>query len=189
MTSGRYWLSPFSNSSRDNPLCDDSESIWSAPSALARSPGAICLLGPLLTHELAASPWPFCWNWFSRSPRPPLSTSLRPPPPGRLAVTLPGNFGGAEGDDGAAPGWLPPKCLTAFQASSPRIAMVIGDIPPPSDCALGVLGPRGPFCMPLSTSSKPIAVSSHALAPPRNITVAHDGYKAHPEPPLRDHAL
>ena len=28
--------------------------------------------------------------------------------------------------------------------------------------ALGVLGPRGPFCMPLSTSSKPIAVSSHS---------------------------
>src|SRR5882724_3961196 len=176
MTSGRYWLSPFSNSSRDNPLCEDSESTWSAPSALARSPGAICLFGPLLTHELAVSPWPFCWNWLSRSPRPPLSTlpaappasrpprpplrmSLRPPPPpGRLAVTLPGSFGGAEGADGAAPGWLPPKCLTAFQASSARIAMVIGDIPlllllEPSDGVLGALGPRGPFCMPLSTSS------------------------------------
>ena len=45
--------------------------------------------------------------------------------------------------------------------------MVMGDIPLPLDCVLGVLGPRGPFCMPLSTSSKPIVVSSHASAPPR----------------------
>ena len=36
--------------------------------------------------------------------------------------------------------------------------MVIGDIPP-LPCALGLLGPRGPFCMPLSTSSKPMVVS------------------------------
>jgi hypothetical protein len=47
-----------------------------------------------------------------------------------------------------------------FQASSARIAMVMGDIPLPLDCVLGVLGPRGPFCMPLSTSSKPMVVSS-----------------------------
>ena len=85
------------------------------------------------------------------------------PPPGRLAVTLPGSLGGA--GCGAAPGWLPPKCLTAFQASSARIAMVIGDMPPPSDCALGLLGPRGPFCMPLSTSSKPMVVSCRVSAP------------------------
>ena len=38
--------------------------------------------------------------------------------------------------------------------------MVMGDIPPPASFALGVLGPRGPFCMPLSTSSKPMVVSS-----------------------------
>src|SRR4051812_5605070 len=126
----------------------------------------------------------------SRPPRPPLRRSLRPPPswppPGRLAVTLPGGFGGA---DGAAPGWLPPKCLTAFQARSARIAIVIGDIPPPlSDCPLGVLGPRGPFCMPLSTSSKPIVVSCRVSSPtPRNITAGHDGYKARAEQPLRDH--
>ena len=102
---------------------------------------------------------------------------------------LPGNLGGADGADGASPGWLPPKCLTAFQASSARIAMVIGDIPPPlSDCALGVLGPRGPFCMPLSTSSKPIVVSCRVSSPRRNITVAHDGYKARPAQLLRDHA-
>ena len=89
-------------------------------------------------------------------------------PPGRPAVTLPGNLGGAW--VGAAPGWLPPKCLTAFQASSARIAIVIGDIPLLSLGSLGALGPRGPFCMPLSTSSKPIVVSSshnHHSAPVR----------------------
>ena len=43
--------------------------------------------------------------------------------------------------------------------------MVIGDMPPPSDCALGVLGPRGPFCMPLSTSSKPMVVSCQLVSP------------------------
>jgi hypothetical protein len=60
----------------------------------------------------------------------------------------------------AEPVWLPLKCLMPFQASSARIAMVKGDIPPPLDCSLGRLGPRGPFCMPLSTSSKPMVVSS-----------------------------
>ena len=37
--------------------------------------------------------------------------------------------------------------------------MVIGDMPPLEDCELGVLGPRGPFCMPLMTSSKPMIAS------------------------------
>jgi hypothetical protein len=40
--------------------------------------------------------------------------------------------------------------------------MVIGDIPPP-DGALGLLGPRGPLCIPLSTSSKPIVISCRLL--------------------------
>ena len=43
--------------------------------------------------------------------------------------------------------------------------MVIGDMPPLEDCALGLLGPRGPFCIPLSTSSKPIVVSSECQPP------------------------
>ncbi|MGN8545752.1 hypothetical protein ACQPTN_12890 [Bradyrhizobium sp. 13971] len=58
--------------------------------------------------------------------------------------------------------------MTAFQASSARIAIVIGDIPPLlelSDDVLGPLGPRGPFCMPLSTSSKPMIVSCRNRAP------------------------
>jgi hypothetical protein len=42
--------------------------------------------------------------------------------------------------------------------------MVIGDIPPP-DCALGVEGPRGPFCIPFNTSSKPIVISCRLPAP------------------------
>src|SRR6185369_731759 len=101
-------------------------------------------------HELATSPWPFCWNCLSRSPSPPLITlpaappasrppkpplrrSPRPPPPdGPAFAVLPGDGGGA----GLAPAWLPLRCLIAFQASSPRIAMVIGDIPPLL-CALG----------------------------------------------------
>jgi hypothetical protein len=53
-----------------------------------------------------------------------------------------------------------------LKASNARIAMVIGDIPLvlllPG--ALGVLGPRGPFCMPLSTSSKPIVTSCQVPA-------------------------
>jgi hypothetical protein len=62
--------------------------------------------------------------------------------------------------------------LTAFQASNARIAIVIGDIPLPpplelSDGVLGALGPRGPFCMPLSTSSKPMIVSCRNRAPSR----------------------
>ena len=83
-------------------------------------------------------------------------------PPGIPAFTWPG--AGAGAGCGADPVWLPVKCLMPFQASSARIAMVIGDMPPPSDCELGVLGPRGPFCMPFSTSSKPI-VSSRVPAP------------------------
>ena len=55
--------------------------------------------------------------------------------------------------------------------------MVIGDIPPP-DCALGLLGPRGPFCMPLSTSSKPMVLSCRIQPAARNILTRHDGYKA-----------
>ena len=72
--------------------------------------GRNLLVGPLLTQELAASPWPFCWNCLSRSPSPPLitlpaappasrppspplSTSPRPPPAaGQPAVTLPGSL-------------------------------------------------------------------------------------------------
>ncbi len=98
----------------------------------------------------------------SSPPNPPLSMSLMPAPrcaAGQAGITLPGVGAGAGA--GAEPVWLPLKCLMPFQASSARIAIVIGDIPPPlSDCALGVLGPRGPFCMPLSTSSKPMVVSS-----------------------------
>jgi hypothetical protein len=67
---------------------------------------------------------------------------------------------GAGEGGGVAPGRLVVKCLTAFQASRPRIAMVIGDIPP-LDGELGVLSlePRGPRCMPLMTSSKPMIAS------------------------------
>jgi hypothetical protein len=56
--------------------------------------------------------------------------------------------------------------------------MDIGDIPPPLSW-LGVEGPRGPFCMPLRTSSKPI-VRSYRLMPRwlKNIPAVHDGYKA-----------
>src|ERR1700685_1939138 len=179
MTSGRCWASPPSKSSRDRPLCDDRLSIWSAPSALARSLGEIVLFGPLPTHVLAVSPWPFCCNCLSRSPSPPeitlpaappasrppsgpFSTSPRPPPIPPPPVPPPGEGAGC----GAALGGPALKCLIAFQASRPRIAMVIGDMPPP-DCALGVLGPRGPFCMPLSTSSKPIVSSRRSLPPPK----------------------
>ena len=98
----------------------------------------------------------------SRPPNPPFMRSLRPPPPGSPALTV---FGVGNGGAvfGAAPGWLPPKCLTAFQASSARIAIVIGDMPPVS--VLGLLGPRGPCCMPLSTSSKPMVLSCRVLPP------------------------
>src|SRR5258708_4107712 len=57
--------------------------------------------------------------------------------------------------------------------------MVIGDIPPPV-CAFGLLGPRGPFCMPLSTSSKPIVSLLPHFLPGRDITVRYDRYKAQP---------
>ena len=76
---------------------------------------------------------------------------------------------------GVAPGWLAVRCLKAFQASRPRIAMVMGDIPP-LDSELGVLGPRGPCCMPLMTSSKPIGASSCPAT--KKISAGHDGYKA-----------
>jgi len=65
--------------------------------------------------------------------------------------------------------------------------MVIGDMPPDDCSELGVLGPRGPFCMPLRTSSRPMVlsfgVSFGELSPltcPRgeNIWGSHDGYKA-----------
>ena len=56
---------------------------------------------------------------------------------------------------------LPNLVGSLLRLPSARIAIVIGDMPPPlSDGAVGVLGPRGPFCMPLSTSSKPMVVSS-----------------------------
>src|SRR5258705_9630476 len=43
--------------------------------------------------------------------------------------------------------------------------MVIGDMPP---WALGLAWPRGPFCMPLRTSSKPICHSCWATPAQRN---------------------
>src|SRR5215211_6893438 len=116
----------------------------------------------------------------SRPPNPPFIRSLRPPPPppGSPALTV---FGVGSGGAvfGAAPGWLPPKCLTAFQASNARIAIVIGDMPPLSVWEPGLLGPRGPCCMPLRTSSRPmVLLLARAAAPEaKNIAVAHDGYK------------
>ena len=71
--------------------------------------------------------------------------------------------------------------------------MVIGDIPP-LDCALGVLGPRGPFCIPFSTSSKPIVILPPSARPAlRTIPAWYDGYKAkgprrRDECPLREAA-
>lgn len=41
--------------------------------------------------------------------------------------------------------------------------MVIGDMPPEDFSELGVLGPRGPFCMPLRTSSRPMVLSFGVL--------------------------
>src|SRR4030088_2577817 len=55
--------------------------------------------------------------------------------------------------------------------------MVNGDIPPLL-CAFGSLGPRGPCCIPLSTSSKPIVLSSRVPSPTEKITARYDGYKA-----------
>ncbi len=55
--------------------------------------------------------------------------------------------------------------------------MVIGDIPPLL-CALELLGPRGPCCIPLSTSSKPIVLSFPKACPAGRITTRYDGYKA-----------
>ena len=91
-------------------------------------------------------------------------------------MALPAGVGA--GAAGAALGWSLPavRCLTAFQASRPRIAIVIGDIP--LDCAFGSLGPRGPFCMPLSTSSKPMVLSCRYCPASGNILAPHDGYKA-----------
>lgn len=49
--------------------------------------------------------------------------------------------------------------------------MVMGDMPPLlEDWALGSLGPRGPFCMPFNTSSKPMVFSCRLSAPVKNIT-------------------
>ncbi len=49
--------------------------------------------------------------------------------------------------------------------------MVIGDIPPLLWLwSLGSLGPRGPFCMPLRTSSKPIVVSCRLILPRKGKT-------------------
>ena len=67
-----------------------------------------------------------------------------------------------------APGAV--KCLTAFQASNAMMAMVIGDMPP-LDCELGLEEPRGPCCMPLSTSSKPMLT----LRCPRRAANLNDG--------------
>ena len=59
--------------------------------------------------------------------------------------------------------------------------MVIGDMPPLPASLEGTLGPRGPFCMPLRMSSKPMVrlpslpVSSR---PRHNLVSAYDGYKA-----------
>src|ERR1700743_2223817 len=62
--------------------------------------------------------------------------------------------------------------------------MVMGDIPLP-DCADGVEGPRGPFCIPFNTSSKPMITSCRVSAPLPSfalpvgtITTRYDGYKA-----------
>jgi len=92
----------------------------------------------------------------------PANTPPGPPPGGGICEGV-GADEGTEAGSGA-PGAV--KCLNAFHASNPRIAMVIGDMPPPELCSLGVEGPRGPFCMPLRTSSKPI-VRSYRLLPPR----------------------
>src|SRR5580698_9570428 len=53
---------------------------------------------------------------------------------------------------GALPGW-PVKLLSALYASSPITAIVTGDMP------LLLALPRGPFCIPLRTSIKPIFAS------------------------------
>src|SRR6185437_14067144 len=129
--------------------------------------------------------WPLCCNCFRISPSPPLITLPAAPPasspprlPFRMSPSPPPLVAPPAGEGaGAAPGWPAVRCLTAFQASRPRIAMVIGDIP--LDCALGLLGPRGPFCMPLRTSSKPMVLSCRWPGPAaRNILAARDGYKA-----------
>src|SRR6202012_6048164 len=142
-TFGRYWLRPLSRSSRDMPLWDASESIWSEPSALARSPGEIALFWPLPTQELAVSLWPPCCNCLSRSPSPPEITlpaaappsmppsgpfrmspspppsppPPSPPPPSPPPATVPPDGAGIGVGGGAAePGWLEVKCLKVFQA-------------------------------------------------------------------------
>jgi hypothetical protein len=51
-------------SSRERPVCFRRASITSGPMALSRCGGGSSLLGPELTHESAASPWPF---WRKRS--------------------------------------------------------------------------------------------------------------------------
>src|SRR5438045_7333267 len=111
--------------------------------------------------------------------------SLKPPLLGMPALMVFGAGAGEGAGPGAAPGWLPPKCLTAFQASSARIAIVIGDMPPPESVA-DLEGPRGPFCMPFNTSSKPMVGSRKLHCPAaKKITVPHDGYKARAGSALR----
>ena len=140
--------------------------------------GRDLLVGAVADPGIGGSPWPFCWNWLSRSPRPPLRTlpaappassppnpplsmSLSPPPappPGRLAVTLPGSLGGAGVRRSA--GLAAAEMLDRLPGQQRQDRHGHRRHPAAlSDCALGVLGPRGPFCMPLSTSSKPMVVS------------------------------
>src|SRR5579863_5903490 len=145
----------------------------SLPSALARSSGAMVLFGPVPTHDLATSPWPPCSSCLSRSLRPPLSTLPVEPPPSRLPrppcsrpPSPPGNPPASPPPPGTAvppagaPCWLPVTLLIALKASRPNNAIVSGDMPPWP----GVVCPRGPFCMPLSTSISPISASSKRSA-------------------------
>ena len=57
----------------------------------AMSLSEMSLFGPEPTQELAASPWPFCWNCFSTSFRPPLSTEPAAPPASTLPSAPPGS--------------------------------------------------------------------------------------------------
>src|ERR1700733_12534491 len=45
------------------------------------------------------------------------------------------------------------------------MAIIIGDMPPPLLAVEGARGPRGPFCIPLRTSIKPIFASIGACCP------------------------
>src|SRR5271156_1342678 len=137
----------------------------------------MALLAPVPIHEFAVSLWPLCWNCLSRSfkpplrtlpaapparrpPNPPLSRSPRPPPLLSAPALVVPPPDGVPGLAGWADGCPPVKLLTALKASRPRIAIVMGDMPPLL-ALLGVRCPRGPFCIPLRTSSKPIFLISH----------------------------